>query len=391
MLPFSYAYRNLIREPVRFLQKAGGSALVIFLIIAAGAFNSGMQALLRSSGSEHNVIFLGAGSEESVERSQILMQAESMIQAGVRGISERAGVAAVSGEVHYNGLLSVPGRRPAQGLTRGVTPAVFEAHREVRLLEGEWPASGEVMVGVLAHHLLGATGEELAIGQTIDFEGEQFRISGRFDASGTVMESEVWFNRSDLMTLIQRETLSCVVIRLDDPVDRKWADIFAKQRLDLELVAVSESEYYSNLAAFYGPIRSMAWLTAAMVALGAAMGGLNMLYASFSARVRELATLQTLGYRRRAVLLSLVQESLFTQLVGLMLAVCCGLLLVEGYMVQFSVGTFRMELTGGVMLVAFVTALLLGTLGTLPPAARCLRMPTWVTLTPTLSGNAEPA
>ena len=380
MLPFSYAYRNLMREPTRFLQKSGGSALVIFLILAAGAFNSGMQQLRQASGSEHNVIFLGAGSEESVERSQILMQSESMIQAGVRGISGRAGVSAVSGEVHYNGLLAVPGQRPAQGLTRGVTPAVFEAHREVRLLEGQWPASGEVMVGVLAHHLLGAKGADLAVGRTIEFEGQQFRISGRFDAMGTVMESEVWFNRSDLMTLIQRETLSCVVVRLDDPADRKWADIFAKQRLDLELVAVSESEYYSNLAVFYGPIRSMTWLTAAMVALGAAMGGLNMLYASFSSRVRELATLQTLGYRRRAVLLSLIQESLFTQAVGLMLASGFGMLFLEGYMVQFSVGTFRMELTGGVMLVALLTALVLGTLGTLPPAARCLRMPVPVAL-----------
>ncbi|MGC9450370.1 MAG: ABC transporter permease [Oceanipulchritudo sp.] len=380
MLPFAYAYRNLVREPGRFLQKAGGSALVIFLILAAGAFNSGMRGLLKASGSPENVIFLGAGSEESVERSQIAMQSESMIQAGVRGISERAGVAAVSGEVHYNGMLAVPGRKAAQGLTRGVTPAAFEVHREVRLLEGTWPASGEVLVGRLAHHLLGVGEEDLAVGKSILFEGGNFRIAGRFDAQGTVMESEIWFKRSDLMAIIQRETLSCVVIRLDDPADRARADLFAKQRLDLELVAVAESEYYANLAAFYGPIRSMTWLTAAMVAVGSVMGGLNMLYASFSSRVREMATLQTLGYRRRAVLLSLIQESLLTQAFGLMLALALGLLFIDGAMVQFSMGTFRMELTGGVTLVGFVTALLLGTIGTLPPAARCLRLPVPVAL-----------
>lgn len=380
MLPFSYAYRNLLREPYRFVQKACGSALVILLIIAAGTFNGGMRGLLQASGSPENVIFLGAGSEESVERSQISMQSESMIQAGVRGISQRAGVAAVSGEVHYNGLLGVPGTKPAQGLTRGVTPSVFEVHREVRLLEGQWPSSGEVIVGRLAHHLLGLEEEALSVGQTILFEGESFRIAGRFDAQGTVMESEIWFNRSDLMTLIQRETLSCVVVRLDDPADRKQADLFAKQRLDLELVAIAEDAYYANLAAFYGPIRSMTWLTAAMVAVGAIMGGLNMLYASFSSRVRELATLQTLGYRRRAVLLSLIQESLFTQAVGLVLAVSAGLLLLDGKIVQFSMGTFRMELTGGVLLVGTITAILLGTIGTLPPAIRCLRLPVPVAL-----------
>lgn len=375
MLPISYAFRNLLREPSRLLQKVGGSALVIFLIIAAGAFNSGMRGLLQASGSAENVIFLGAGSEESVERSQISMQSESMIQAGVRGISTRAGVAAVSGEVHYNGLISVPGGKAVQGLNRGVTPAALEVHREVRLLDGEWPASGEIMVGRLAHHVLGVDAEMLAIGEDIIFEGESFRISGHFDAEGTVMESEIWFNRSDLMTLVQRETLSCVVIKLDDPSYRARADLFAKQRLDLELTVVSENDYYANLAVFYGPIRSMTWLTAAMVAIGAVMGGLNMLYASFSSRVRELATLQTLGFRRWAVLLSLIQESLLTQLVGLILAIMAGILVVDGAMVQFSMGTFRMELSGGVALVGFITALVLGSFGTLPPAIRCLRMP----------------
>ena len=380
MLPFSYSFRNLIREPSRFLQKVGGSALVIFLILAAGSFNAGMRGLLKASGSPNNVIFLGAGSEESVERSQISMQSESMIQAGVRGISQRAGVAAVSGEVHYNGLLSIPGADPAQGLTRGVTPSVFEVHREARLLEGGWPASGEVMVGRLAHHLLGVDAAELAVGKRIVFEGEEFRISGRFDAQGTVMESEIWFNRTDLMTLIQRETLSCVVVRLDNPEDIARADLFAKQRLDLELVAVAEDDYYANLAAFYGPIRSMTWLTAAMVAVGAIAGGLNMLYASFSSMVKELATLQTIGYRRRAVLVSLIQESLFTQAAGLLIAVFFAILFLEGMMVQFSVGTFRMELSGGVLLVGILTALVLGTIGTLPPAARCLRLPVPVAL-----------
>ncbi len=307
MLPLSYAYRNLWREPGRLAQKVGGSFLVLFLILAAGAFNDGMSGLLRASGSPHNVIFLGAGSEESVERSQLAMQAEAMIQAGVRGIAERAGVSAVSGEVHYNGLIAVPGAKPVQGLTRGVTSQAFEVHREVRVLEGTWPVSGEVLVGRLAHHVLGVPAGALEVGRTLAFEGETFRIAGRFDAEGTVMESEVWFNRSDLMTLIQRETLSCVVVRLENPgEDAKHADLFARQRLDLELTAIAEDAYYAQLATFYGPIRSMTWLTAAMVAVGAVMVRLNMLYASFASRVRELATRQTLGYRRRAVLLTLI-------------------------------------------------------------------------------------
>ena len=46
MLPFSYATRNLLRDPTRMLQKIGGAALVVFLIFAAGAFNDGMKRVL---------------------------------------------------------------------------------------------------------------------------------------------------------------------------------------------------------------------------------------------------------------------------------------------------------------------------------------------------------
>lgn len=365
----------MVREPSRLLQKIIGSTLVIFLVIAASAFNTGMRNLLQSSGTQENLIFLGAGSEESVERSQITMQSESMIQAGVAGISERAGIAAVSGEVHYNGMVGIPGADEVQGLTRGVTPAAFEVHREARIIKGNWPGSGEVLVGRLAYHLFNVEAADLDVGRKIVFEEEEFTVSGIFDAPGSVMESEIWFNRSDLMTMIQRETLSCVVVRMDDPSFRARAELFAKQRLDLELVVVAEDEYYENLSVFYGPVRSMTWLTVLMVAAGAVMGGLNMLYASFASRIRELATLQTLGYTRRAVLLSLVQESLLTQAIGLLIALTASLLFLDGSMVQFSMGTFLMELDGGVTLVAFTTALSLGTIGTLPPAARCLRMP----------------
>ena len=380
MLPFSYAFRNLLREPAHVIQKVGGSALVLFLILAAGAFNQGMNRLLLTSGSSHNVILMGAGSEESVERSQIPLRTESMAIAGIRGIDQRAGFPAVSGEVHYMGVLAFPGGHTSQGLMRGVTPAAFEVHRDVRIIEGHWPRSGEVMVGTLAQFVLGVGSPEMAVGATILLEGQPFRISGRFDAVGTVMESEIWFNRTDLMTLIQRESLSCVVVRLANPDDFSRVDLFAKQRLDLELTAVPESAYYANLARFYGPIRGMIWLTAALVAVGAVMGGLNILYASFSARVQELATLQILGYRRRVVLVSLIQESLFIQLIGLIVGTILALLLLEGVVVQFSMGTFQMELSPSVLGVAALTAIALATLGTLPPALRCLRLPVPIAL-----------
>lgn len=375
MLPFTYAIRHLFRDPARLLQKVGGAALVVFLLLAAGSFNHGMEGLLRGSGSPLNVIFLGAGSEESVERSEVRPDAESQISAGVRGISTRAGVAAVSGEVHYMGLFDVAGKTGARALARGVSPAAFEVHREVRLLEGRYPRSGEVIVGRLAAHALGIGEGELKTGAILHFEGVDLSVAGIFEAPGTVIESEIWMDRTDLMTLVLRDTLSCVVVRLEEAIAFPEADLFAKQRLDLELVAIREEAYYAKLAEFYGPIRMMTWLTAALVAAGAVFGGINVLYAAFASRIRELATLQAVGFSRPAILFSLVQESLVSTLLGTLLASFLALGVLEGVMIPFAMGTFRLTLSAAVLALGLGAALLLGTLGALPPAWRCLMAP----------------
>ncbi len=372
MLPFQYAIRNLIRDPIRFAQKVAGSCLVVILVLAAGAFNQGMDQLLRSSGAQENVIFLGAGSEESVERSEVHMQAEQQIAAGVRKIRQRMNVLSVSGEVHYMGMLSFDGGKSKQALLRGVTVQALEVHDEVRLIEGRFPGSGEVMIGRLTHVTLGMNAEDLTIGSVINFESERFEIVGVFDAPGTVLESEVWFKRSDLMTLTQRESLSCVVIKMDSKEEFKHADLFAKQRLDLELTAVRESDYYAQLSSFYAPIRWMTWLTALLIAAGAVFGGFNMLYAAFASRIKELAALQTIGFSRTAIFLSLVQESLLTTLIGTFLAVALSVLLLEGNTIYFSIGTFSLTFDPRLLLIGLLTGLGLGTIGAIPPSIRCL-------------------
>jgi ABC-type lipoprotein release transport system permease subunit len=227
----------------------------------------------------------------------------------------------------------------------------------------------------LAHRALGVPEEALRPGSTIGFEGESFEVAGVFAAPGTVLESEIWFARGDLMALTQRETLSCVVLRMEDRDGLAAADLFAKQRFDLELSALRESDYYAGLSRFYAPIRTMAWITALLVGAGAVFGGLNMLYAAFASRLREMATLQAMGFRRPALFLSILQESLLATLLGTLLAGWIALLLLDGRAVNFSLGTFRLEISGTVALAGLGAGLALGVIGTIPPALRCLRTP----------------
>lgn len=394
LLPFAYAVRNLGRSPSRLLLSVAGAAMVVLLILVAGGFVRGMSAALRATGGEHNVILLGAGSEESVERSEIPAATPGVLAASVPGIRTRAGVAYVSPEVHVMlpvgvgaagaGTTAGDDRGGRQVMLRGVTPAAALVHESVSLIEGRWPAWGggadEVLVGRMAGTVLGVAERDVAIGTALVIDGRPWTIVGRFSAPGTVVEAEVWLPLADLMTATKRETISCVVMTLDPYNEAtgqgaEFGDVaaFTKTRPDLELVPMTEREYYGKLAAFFGPIKIVAWVTAGLIAVGGLFGGLNTMYAAFASRIRELGTLQSIGYRRLAIVWSMIQESTLATAAGGLIACAIGVFLLDGLAVRFSMGAFGLKIDEMVIGLGLLTGLALGVVGALPPAIRCLR------------------
>lgn len=385
LLPFEYAARNLARSRVRLLLSVGGSALVVVLVLAAAAFVRGMDLSLRATGDPDNVIILGAGSEESIERSEISSAVPGLVTASIRGIRARAGVPYVSPEVH----VQLPIRtRPDQPraplvLVRGVTPPAMLVHGTVQIVEGRFPAAGvdEVMVGAAVHTRLNVPESEIAVGRTLHIDGRPWTIVGRFIAPGRVTEAEIWAPMTDLKEATKRVTDSCVIITLD-PALADFGDVaaFTHTRVDLELAATPEPAYYARLSSFFAPIRAVAWITAALIGLGGLLGGLNTMYAAFASRVRELGALQALGFRRSAIMASLIQESVLATAAGALIACAAGLLILDGVAVRFSMGVFGLRVDAPVLLIGLAAGLGLGLLGAIPPAWRCLRLPIPVAL-----------
>ncbi|HZW10497.1 MAG TPA: FtsX-like permease family protein [Phycisphaerales bacterium] len=379
-LPFEYAYRNFGRSRVRLGASLLGAALVVLLVLAAAGFVRGMQrTLTQSTPLQENVIILGAGSEEAIERSQIDAGIETIAAASVAGLRQEAGVVFSSPEIH----MALPVRESAdsarelQAVMRGVRPVALLVHPEVEIVEGRPPRQGEdeLMVGSLAHTRLGLGAERLAVGQTLYFDSRDWTIVGRFRAPSTVLDAEIWLPLVDLQIATKREaSLSCVIVTLDRA---RFADVdvFAKSRLDLEIVAIPEREYYASLAAFYRPIRVMVLVTAALVAAGGVLGGLNTMYASFAARVREVGMLQALGYTRAAIVCSLTEESVFAAACGAVIGAVVGLAVLDGLAVRFSMGAFALTIDAPVLLAGLLGGLLVGLVGAVPPAVRCLRLP----------------
>lgn len=378
LLPWDYGVRNLGRSPLRLALSVAGGALVVALVMAAGAFVRGMERSLAVSGSARNVILMGAGSEESLERSEIDPAVPGLLAAGVEGIRSRAGVFYVSPEVHL--MTELHEQRDGEAvaaLLRGVTPEAFLVHSQVRILEGRAPEPGrdEMIVGRLAYTRTGLPAERLAPGKTLFFDERAWTIVGTFEAPSTVMEAELWVPMRDLQIAARRDNLSCVVATLGPGAEFDDVDLFTKQRLDLELVAIRERDYYSNLLAFFLPVRAMVWATALLMATGGLFGGLNTMYAAFASRVRELGALQAMGFSRLAVVVSLLQESVLATTAGALVAAAGGLLVLDGLAVRFSMGAFGLVVDAPVLVAGLGAGLVLGVVGALPPAWRALNMP----------------
>jgi len=377
-LPIEYSVRNLGRSPTRLMAIILGSTLVVGLVLAAGAFIRGMNQSLVLGGTTGNVILLSAGSEESIERSEVPANSGSLVAASVRGLKEVNGMAYVSPEVNVALITRAEQNEPTErrGVVRGVTPAAFLVHPQVQIVSGRAPNQGgnEIVVGALAARKLDLPESALAEGEQLYFGGMAWNIVGRFQAPGTVMDAELWAPLNDVLIALKRDTISAVTVTLDS-AEFGDVDAFTKQRFDLKLAAVRETDYYAGLMEFYRPVRWMIGVTALMVSLTGLFGGLNTLYAAFAMRIREIGMMQSVGFTRGAIMLSLFQESMLSAAAGTLIAAVLALTILDGVAVDFSLGVFVLQVDGRVLLSGIAAGVVLGCIGAIPPAIRCLRFP----------------
>ena len=374
-LPWEYAVRNLLRRPLRTLLTLASLTTVVVLVFVVVGFIRGLERSLAVSGDPRTAIVLSLGMGENLEYSSIPMRTNDLVPASVPGIRERLGRKYVSPELYLGAQVGVGQREePAMGLVRGVTRSVLLTRSRVEIESGDWPRPGEAIVGRLAAAKLGVEPSEIASSRTLKFEGRTWRIAGEFSAGGSALESEIWCRLDELQQAMKRRDLSIVAVALAPEGDFADLDLFCKERLDLELQAVREIDYYASLQKDYGPVRWLAWLVVLLVSAAGVFAGLNTMYSSVVGRIPELAMLQTLGFSRRAVVLSLIQEGMLLAAAASLLAAVVALTLIDGAAVRFTMGAFSLRIDNAAVLIGCGVGGSLGFFGAIPPAIRALRM-----------------
>ncbi|HMV05833.1 MAG TPA: ABC transporter permease [Accumulibacter sp.] len=377
-LPLAYIVRNLWLRRVTTGLTALGMALVVYVFATVLMMSEGIRATLVATGQADNVIILrkGAGAEinSAVGREQV-----GIIETLPGIASDALGRPLVSREPVV--LINLPKRgsgKPSNVTVRGTSEAGGELRPQVRLSEGRMFRRGTSEIVAGSAVVAGFQG--VGLGQTLRFAGRDWLVVGVLDAGRSGFDSELWGDSEQMLQAFRRTSFSTVVLRLADEngFDRLRQALEDDPRLALE--AKPERVFYAEqseaLATF---IRLLGSALAVVFSIGAVVGAMITMFAAVAARSGEIGTLRALGFRRSAVLLAFLGESLLLAVLGGALG-----LLAASAMQAFDISTtnfqtfaelaFRFVLTPTIAVQAMAFALAMGVVGGVIPAWRAARL-----------------
>jgi len=357
-----------------------GIAGVVAVLVGILSISEGFQHVMTVAGSPDTVIVLRGGADS--EMTSVLLGDDINVISSAPGIARAGDKPLVSPELFV--IVDLPKRStntPANVPMRGVRKEAFALRPEVKIVEGRNFAWGhnEVIVGRGAHSSFGKTdiGSELRFGQN------RWTVVGIFEANGAISESEIWADAAVLAPAYRRgNSFQTALVKLASPGSfQQFKDALSTDpRVTVKVMR--ETEYYAaqskvlrNLVTF------LAVIICGLMGLGAVFGALNTMYTAVSARAREIATLEALGFGGFAVMVSVIVEALVLALIGGVIGSLGAYLAFDGYraatmnFATFSQVAFAFNVTPRLMLWAAIYAALIGLVGGFFPAVRAARLP----------------
>lgn len=462
-VPLSYNLMNLANRRLTTLLTIGAFTLVIGVQIVLLAFVNGMYALTESSGQPGNVLILSEGStDEAFSNLGFADGSEIETQEGVahdeqdRALASRETYMGISQQTkdRQTGQLK---RRFLQ--VRGVDDPAMSAkvHGLKLAADGQFfsesgvreinPAGDTAIETILGSGIARELGNDrsveelktakrkdrLDVGDRFKIGDREWLVTGVFESSGTVYDSEVWTRQSLVGPLFGKSnyTTFCVRARPDyrkdqraaliekrkkaadaayaeaeklkrsDPKaptpkrqvvredfsEEQWGaellkDYFATEYKKAALSPQVEQTYFSNLSATNVQFLGMAIIVATIMSLGGLFGVMNTMFAAISQRTKDIGVLRLLGFRRWQILVSFLLESIVLALLGGVVGCAVGSLC-DGYTANGIVtagagggGKFvvlRLTVDASTLAVGMMLSLLMGFFGGLIPSLTAMR------------------
>lgn len=357
-----------------------GVACVVGVLIGVMSMAAGFQRTMTNAGSPTTAIVMRSGATS--ELTSGINYEQTQLIANSPGLAHENDQPIASAELYVIvDLLKRATKSSANVPLRGVEANAFKVRDNVKIIEGRnfEPGRNELIVGRGAHTQFA----NLDVGSTIKFGPTVWTVVGVFSAGGGLSESELWCDVKILQNAYRRgNSFQSVRVKLQSTksLDEFKSALAANPQLDMEVQL--ETDYLSAQAEPLSKfIKAVGYPVAILMALGAIFGAINTMYASVSARTREIATLRALGFGALPVAFSTLAESLVLALVGGVLGAVVVYLLFNGYSVStlnfssFSQVVFDFAVTGDLLVQGVIAAATIGIIGGFFPAVRAARLP----------------
>ncbi len=217
------------------------------------------------------------------------------------------------------------------------------------------------------------TGFEL--GAKREVQGIDWTVVGHFD-QGNNMQCQVLADAETLMTAFGRNAFTQVNVRLKSPRDFDMFRAALESNPALKLEAKRQRDWMEgNFKQFNALLNFAAYFVGSIMAIGATLGAVNSLYSIVDSRRREIATLRAIGFDSRAIVASVLFESILLALPGALLGVLLAWALFHRMSVSPFGFSFRLDVSPGLAAVGIVWALAMGLIGGILPSLRAARVP----------------
>jgi len=376
-VPLAYIARNLWVRRVTTALTAGGMALVVFVFATVLMMTEGIRATLVATGQPDNVVVLRKGANAEIT-SSIAREQAGIIESLPGIATDAAGQPLVSREpVVLNSLVKRNGK-PGNVTLRGTSATGLALRPQVRIVEGRFfrPGSAEIVVG----RAVARGYDGVAPGATLRFAGRDWTVVGILDAGKTGFDSEIWGDSEQLMQAFRRLSYSSVIFRLADPAAFEAVRSRLEDDPRLTLEAKPEIRFYAEQSEQLANFISILGTALALIfSTGAIVGAAITMFGAVASRVGEIGTLRALGFRREAVLVAFLGESLLQAFVGGVFGLAAASLMQfvdvsTTNFATFSELAFQFRLTPVIGAKAIAFALAMGLIGGFVPAWRAARL-----------------
>jgi putative ABC transport system permease protein len=256
---------------------------------------------------------------------------------------------------------------------------------DLTIVEGRWFTEEDQRAVVLGKQL--AQSIEKRAGDTMVIQGTEFKVLGIYQSFIVYENGSLAMPLDEMQKMLSREgevTGFAVVLEPELKQSEEKIQEVADRLSDLKLTVGSgyevklsamPSKDYVQSTLYIKMAHAMAWITSAIAVIVGSIGVLNTMVMSVVERVREIAILRAIGWKKSRVVRMILGEALILSLVGAALGIGAAILIVQWLTTLpaiqgFIEGTIAMSVFGK----GIVLALVVGVLGGAYPAWRAAQL-----------------